>query len=269
MESLAAASLNTGKCPVSTCGVLLRYDATSPYTQCPQCQSLLATQKDGKLVPYAALTSVRYMQCDKCHSLLAFQPQFESILCPRCNHEMRTPPLPAVADTDAPSASTSTSLASVDAGDDSGTQHASAASGSGISEPRRKRRKVTAVAAAADRSSSSSGSSSEDSLDAASQTTKKKRRTTLKPKGKHGTKGPKRAANPYCFFVKKQLHALKKQYPTERFQTLGPRLGEMWNHLDAATKKEYEDMAANDKARYNRELESLSGGASGSLEKKA
>merc|ERR1712100_54690 len=65
--------------------------------------------------------------------------------------------------------------------------------------------------------------------------------------------GPKKPLSAYMFFASERSPQLAKANPDVKFGELGKMLGAEWTKKSAADKKKYEDMAAKDKIRYNKE----------------
>lgn len=71
-------------------------------------------------------------------------------------------------------------------------------------------------------------------------------------------KKPKPALSPYMFFVINERKTLVTNNPTDKFQTIGKKLGILWNSMSSKRKKKYEEMSANDKIRFQQETAALS-----------
>jgi len=67
--------------------------------------------------------------------------------------------------------------------------------------------------------------------------------------------GPKRASSSYIFFTNEMRPILMKQYPGIEFVHMGRILGERWRALSPEEKVPYENLAAEDKARFQMEME--------------
>ncbi|KAL7751271.1 FACT complex subunit [Sorochytrium milnesiophthora] len=83
--------------------------------------------------------------------------------------------------------------------------------------------------------------------------------------------GPKRASSAYIFFSNDIRDAVRQENPDLKITELSKIIGQRWKDLDQAAKqvqpKKYEDMAARDRERYNREVANGGGASSGSSEK--
>jgi hypothetical protein len=66
---------------------------------------------------------------------------------------------------------------------------------------------------------------------------------------------PKRASGAYVFFTNEMRPKVLQEYPGIKFVELGKVLGERWRALSAEEKKKYEDMASEDKARFQMEMQ--------------
>lgn len=64
----------------------------------------------------------------------------------------------------------------------------------------------------------------------------------------------KRAKGSYVFFTQVMRPQVVKEYPEARFVDLGTIMGERWRALPPEEKKEYEDLAREDKARFDKEM---------------
>lgn len=82
-----------------------------------------------------------------------------------------------------------------------------------------------------------------------------------KPPRKRAKRGPKdpaapkRASGAYVFYTSETRPKILEKNPGIKFIELGKLLGEMWRELPAEEKKVYEDLAAQDKARWQFEME--------------
>jgi hypothetical protein len=65
---------------------------------------------------------------------------------------------------------------------------------------------------------------------------------------------PKRNMSSYMFFVKMRRDGLRKSNPNIGNKDVISLLGALWRGLEADAKKEYQDLAAQDKIRYDKEL---------------
>lgn len=66
---------------------------------------------------------------------------------------------------------------------------------------------------------------------------------------------PKRASGAYVFFTNEMRPKVLAEYPGIKFVDLGKVLGERWRALTADEKKRYENMAAEDKIRFQMEMQ--------------
>lgn len=66
---------------------------------------------------------------------------------------------------------------------------------------------------------------------------------------------PKRASGAYVFFTNEMRPKVLAEYPGIKFVDLGKVLGERWRALSSEDKKRYEDMAAEDKIRFQMEMQ--------------
>ncbi|KAH7103682.1 high mobility group box domain-containing protein [Auriculariales sp. MPI-PUGE-AT-0066] len=73
-----------------------------------------------------------------------------------------------------------------------------------------------------------------------------------KSKAKSGDK-PKRALSAYMFFVQDNRENIKEENPDAKFGEIGKLLGARWKEMTDADKKPYNEKAAKDKLRAERE----------------
>jgi hypothetical protein len=66
---------------------------------------------------------------------------------------------------------------------------------------------------------------------------------------------PKRARGSYVCFTFEMRPKIMEEYPGIKFVEMGSILGERWRNLPPEEKKRYEEMAAQDKARFNAEMQ--------------
>jgi hypothetical protein len=66
---------------------------------------------------------------------------------------------------------------------------------------------------------------------------------------------PKRASGAYVFFTNEMRPIVLHEYPGIKFVELGRLLGERWRALTPTEKKRYEDMAGDDKVRFQVEMQ--------------
>mmetsp|Transcript_19900 Transcript_19900/g.41881 ORF Transcript_19900/g.41881 Transcript_19900/m.41881 type:complete len:368 (-) Transcript_19900:188-1291(-) len=65
---------------------------------------------------------------------------------------------------------------------------------------------------------------------------------------------PKRARGSYVFFTLDERPKIVKETPEMKFTEMGHVMGERWRALSAEDKKKYEDLANDDKKRFNEEM---------------
>lgn len=65
---------------------------------------------------------------------------------------------------------------------------------------------------------------------------------------------PKRGMSAFMFFANAKRASVKEDNPGISFGETGKKLGEMWKALDGDGKKSFEEQAAKDKARYEKEI---------------
>jgi len=65
---------------------------------------------------------------------------------------------------------------------------------------------------------------------------------------------PKRGLSAFMFFSKETRPKIVAENPDMKFGQIGKTIGEMWRAMDDEQKKPYQDMAEEDKARYDREM---------------
>jgi len=79
-----------------------------------------------------------------------------------------------------------------------------------------------------------------------------------KKRNKRGPKdpsAPKRASGAYVFFTNEMRPIVLQEYPGIKFVELGRLLGERWRALTPTEKKRFEDIAADDKVRFQVEMQ--------------
>lgn len=79
-----------------------------------------------------------------------------------------------------------------------------------------------------------------------------RKRTKRGPKDPNS---PKRASGAYVFFTNEMRPQVMREFPGIKFVEMGRILGERWRALTPHEKKRYEDMASEDKARFQREMQ--------------
>jgi len=81
------------------------------------------------------------------------------------------------------------------------------------------------------------------------------------PKNKGGKKAkkdpnkPKRAMSSFMFFANDRRNDIKSANPELKVTEIGKKLGEIWQSFGPEEKKKYEDMAAKDSERYQKQIE--------------
>merc|ERR1712226_1541240 len=81
-----------------------------------------------------------------------------------------------------------------------------------------------------------------------------KRRAKRKTKDKDPN-APKRACGAYVFFTNEMRPIVMKEIPGIKFIEMGRILGERWRNLSVEDKKKFEDMANEDKARFQMDMQ--------------
>jgi hypothetical protein len=74
------------------------------------------------------------------------------------------------------------------------------------------------------------------------------------PKTKKDSNAPKRPLSAYILFCKDHREAIKSKNPNYKVTDITKALGEMWKNVSDKKKKEYEEKASVDKARYAEEM---------------
>uniref|UniRef100_A0A1D1ZTD4 FACT complex subunit SSRP1 n=1 Tax=Auxenochlorella protothecoides TaxID=3075 RepID=A0A1D1ZTD4_AUXPR len=82
-----------------------------------------------------------------------------------------------------------------------------------------------------------------------------------KARKKKDKNAPKRGMSAFMFFSQDQRESVKADNPGIAFGEVGKVLGQRWKELSEADKKPYEEKAAKDKERYEKEKSSYEGGA--------
>lgn len=78
---------------------------------------------------------------------------------------------------------------------------------------------------------------------------------TKKVKKPRDPNAPKRARGSYVFFTNYIRPIIMKERPNTKFVELGSMMGERWRSLSADERKKYEELANEDRDRFNRETE--------------
>jgi len=74
-------------------------------------------------------------------------------------------------------------------------------------------------------------------------------------RGPRDPAAPKRASGAYVFFTNEMRPRVLKEYPGIRFVELGKVMGERWRALPPEEKRRFEDMASEDKVRFQMEMQ--------------
>jgi len=82
---------------------------------------------------------------------------------------------------------------------------------------------------------------------------KKKKKQPAKKKRKKDPNAPKKPSSAFFMFSKKNRAQIKTDNPAATFGELGKLVGAAWGALDAEGKKEYQELAEEDKKRYEKE----------------
>lgn len=78
--------------------------------------------------------------------------------------------------------------------------------------------------------------------------------TGRKKKAKKDPNAPKRPKSAYLFFTSEKMASIRAQNPDMVQKEIMKRAGEMWKELSEDQKKKFQDMAARDKTRYEKEM---------------
>eukprot|EP01025_Chloroclados_australasicus_P058477 TRINITY_DN7346_c0_g3_i1.p1 TRINITY_DN7346_c0_g3~~TRINITY_DN7346_c0_g3_i1.p1 ORF type:complete len:212 (-),score=70.78 TRINITY_DN7346_c0_g3_i1:221-856(-) len=76
-----------------------------------------------------------------------------------------------------------------------------------------------------------------------------------KKRAKKDKNAPKRGLSAYMMYSNEKRNEVKEKFPDLGFTEIPKKIAEMWKGLSAEEKQPYEDMAAKDKKRYEREME--------------
>merc|ERR1711957_139606 len=76
-----------------------------------------------------------------------------------------------------------------------------------------------------------------------------------KRRTKRGPNAPKRASGAYVFFTNEMRPIVMEQFPGIKFVDMGRILGERWRALTAEEKTKFEAMSAEDKMRFQLEMQ--------------
>ncbi|GMM49143.1 high-mobility group nucleosome-binding protein [Starmerella bacillaris] len=79
---------------------------------------------------------------------------------------------------------------------------------------------------------------------------------------------PKRPITAYMFYAQNERKNVNRDKPDAKFGEVGKIIGERWRQLDAEGKKKYEDMAVEDKKRYDKQKAEYTQSKTGKVEKK-
>lgn len=82
-------------------------------------------------------------------------------------------------------------------------------------------------------------------------------------RGPKDPSAPKRASGAYVFFTNEMRPQVMKEFPGIKFVEMGRILGERWRALTPHEKKRYEDMAAEDKVRFQMEMQTYTSNQAG------
>lgn len=74
-------------------------------------------------------------------------------------------------------------------------------------------------------------------------------------RGPRDPSAPKRASGAYVFFTNEMRPQVLKEYPGIRFVELGKVMGERWRALAPEEKRRFEDMASEDKLRFQVQMQ--------------
>lgn len=88
----------------------------------------------------------------------------------------------------------------------------------------------------------------------------KKEKPAKKEKKAKDPNAPKGPLGAYMFFCKDKRESVKAKHADWGVAEIGRELGSMWKALSDKDKKKYEDQAATDKARYQKEMEKYNKG---------
>ena len=81
------------------------------------------------------------------------------------------------------------------------------------------------------------------------------RMSTKKSRKVKDPHAPKRARGSFVFFTFDERPKIMQEYPGVKFVEMGTIMGERWRSLSDEEKKKYEELAADDKLRFNREMQ--------------
>merc|ERR1712160_3000 len=76
-----------------------------------------------------------------------------------------------------------------------------------------------------------------------------------KKRGKRAPNDPKRSSGAYVFFTNEMRPVITQQFPNIKFVEMGRVLGERWRALTPEEKKKFEEIAAQDKIRFQVEMQ--------------
>uniref|UniRef100_A0A0D6R3Y0 HMG box domain-containing protein n=1 Tax=Araucaria cunninghamii TaxID=56994 RepID=A0A0D6R3Y0_ARACU len=89
---------------------------------------------------------------------------------------------------------------------------------------------------------------------------KSKTKTRGEKKKQKDPNAPKRGLSAYMFYANENRERVRTENPNITFGQVGKVLGEEWKGLTDEKKSKYQKMAADDKARYEREKERYNAG---------
>jgi len=87
----------------------------------------------------------------------------------------------------------------------------------------------------------------------------KKSEKTPRAKAKKNPNAPKRPLSAYMFFSQDWRERIKAENPDAGFGEIGKLLGAKWKEMDDEDKKPYNEQAAADKVRADKEKEAMNG----------
>eukprot|EP01025_Chloroclados_australasicus_P060471 TRINITY_DN7764_c0_g2_i1.p1 TRINITY_DN7764_c0_g2~~TRINITY_DN7764_c0_g2_i1.p1 ORF type:complete len:178 (-),score=36.81 TRINITY_DN7764_c0_g2_i1:202-735(-) len=76
-----------------------------------------------------------------------------------------------------------------------------------------------------------------------------------KKRVKKDKNAPKRPLSAYLMYSNEKRNAVKEKHPDLTFTEIPKKIAEMWKALSAAEKQPYENMAADNKKKYEKEME--------------
>lgn len=210
------------------CKCFLSYPEGAQFIACPACTQMMQPKAPD----------LNYMSCEgRCGTQLSYTLEMIVIECPNCLARMRTPKFNLREGSEKEDMAVAMAKGNSPTHPRDGNPHSAAIKtdvpGNG---------KWTTMT----RSGGMSGADTQQWDPATAVSSSKKKKT------KDGTE-PKAASNAYMFFCKDNREKMALEAPQLEFGLYGSKLGALWRALSKEEKAPYEQMAREDKIRYNKD----------------